>query len=48
MDYPVAVLWAEDGDDQFQVIIMLEMDDGKISVDDADVKAILASIKPSV
>jgi predicted small lipoprotein YifL len=48
MDYPVAVLWAEDGDDQFQVTIMLEMDDGKISVDDADVKAILASIKPSV
>lgn len=46
MEYPIAILWTEDGDAQFQISIWLEMEDGKISLDDADVQAIIASIQP--
>lgn len=46
-DYPTAILWTEDGGDQFQISIWLEMEDGKISLDDADVQAIIASIQPA-
>ena len=42
----IAILWTEDGDAQFQISIWLEMEDGKISLDDADVQAIIASIQP--
>lgn len=43
----LAILWAEDGDDQYQVVIWLEKEDVSISPDDAEVRAILASIEPS-
>ncbi len=44
LDYPMAVLYT-DGDVQIQVSITLENTDGKISLDDADVQAIIASIQ---
>lgn len=47
LDEPLAILWAEDGDDQYQVVIWLEKEGTSISIDDADVRAILASVKPS-
>ena len=44
--YPIAQLWTGDNDgDQFMISIWTEMDKGKISLDDADVKAIIESIK---
>lgn len=46
-DYPIAVLWTEDGDHQYQANIWLKMEKGEISVNDADVQAILASVAPS-
>ena len=45
MGYPIAVIWAEKGDIQYQVNCFLGASDGTISLDDADVKAILESIK---
>ncbi len=43
--YPIAVLFTEDGDEQIQVSITLENGDEKISLEDADVQAILEGIK---
>ena len=43
--YPIATLWTgEEGEDQFQISIWLEMSEGKIALTDADVQAIIASI----
>lgn len=42
-----AVLWAEEGDIQYQAIIWLEADGEKISLEDEDVRGILASVEPS-
>lgn len=48
MNAPLMILWTgEAGGDQFQVVIWLDMGDGTISVDDADVQAIIASIAVS-
>ena len=44
LDYPIATLWCVEGDDQFQVLIWTEVEGKTISVDDADVQAIIASI----
>lgn len=47
LDTPIAILWTgEEGSDQIQVMICLENGD-KISLEDADVQAILASINIS-
>ena len=47
LDTPIAILWTgEEGSDQIQVMICLENGD-KISLEDADVQAILASINVS-
>ena len=43
--YPIAVLFTEDGDEQIQVAVTLENGDEKISLEDADVLAILEGIK---
>lgn len=43
--YPTAILWTE-GDVLIQLMIILENND-KISLDDADVQAIIASITPT-
>ena len=40
----VAAIWTSVGNDMFQAFIWLEMDDSKITLNDADVKTILASI----
>ena len=40
----IAALWTSVGNDMFQAFIWLELDGKKIALDDADVKAILASI----
>lgn len=42
---PQALIWTKDGDDEFLVAILLEYGGKKISLQDADVRAILASIK---
>jgi len=42
-----AVLWLEEGDIQYQAIIWLEVEGMSISLADADVQAILASVAPS-
>lgn len=47
-DMPMATLWAEDGDHQYQVIVWMEPTEGNaIAYTDADVQAILASLKPA-
>lgn len=47
IDTPIAILWTgEEGSDQIQVMICLENGD-KISLEDADVQAIIASISIS-
>jgi len=46
-DMPIVMLWTSDGDHQFQASMWVEMENGKISVEDADVQAILASVKVS-
>lgn len=43
----MAVLWAEEGDIQYQVTIWLEVENKKITLEDTDVQAILASVEPS-
>ena len=43
----MAVLTAEDGKHQYQASVYLKTDDGSISLEDDDVLAILASVKPS-
>lgn len=44
-DSPITILWTGEADsDQFQVSIWTEMSEGSISLDDADVQAIIASI----
>lgn len=47
MDVPMIILWAEDGDYQYQATIWTDQGDGTISVTDADVLAILASVAPA-
>lgn len=42
-----AILWAEEGDIQYQAVIWLEAGNEKITLDDEDVQAILASVEPS-
>ena len=45
---PMAILWADDGaGNEYQANIVLKTDEGEISLDDADVLAILESVKPS-
>lgn len=44
MDYPMAILWTE-GDVQIQVTVNLGTTDGTITINDADVQAIIASIQ---
>lgn len=39
------LIWAEDGDDEFLIAILLEYGGKKIPLQDADVQAIIASIK---
>ena len=47
-DLPLAILWTGESDgDQFQVTIWLETAEGSVSIDDADVQAIIGSIQPS-
>ena len=41
---PIAALWTSVGNDMFQAFVWLELEGGKITLNDADVKAILASI----
>lgn len=46
--YKYYILWTgEDNADQFQVSVLYESTGGSFSFDDADVQAIIASIKPS-
>jgi len=46
-DIPTALMWTDAGDDNILVAVWLEMEDVTISLDDADVQAIIASIKPN-
>lgn len=47
LDTPIAILWTgEEGSEQIQLMICLE-NEGKISLEDADVQAIIASINIS-
>ena len=46
-DVKIITLWTEDGEHQYQLSIWPEQSDGKISLDDADVQAIIASIQPA-
>ena len=41
---PIIVLWTEDGVHQYQITVYTDQDEGKISITDADVQAILESI----
>ena len=41
----IAILWAEKGDIQYQLSFFLGASEGTISLDDADVKAIIESVK---
>ena len=45
MGYPVAILWAENGDIQYQLSFCLGSSGATISLDDADVQAIIESVK---
>jgi hypothetical protein len=48
LDMPMAILWADDGaGNQYEVTIYLKTAEAEIALDDADVLAILESIKPS-
>ncbi|MBE6982474.1 MAG: hypothetical protein E7437_09180 [Ruminococcaceae bacterium] len=43
---PLAVLWTgESGGDQFQINICLELEGGSVSLEDADIQAMIASIR---
>lgn len=42
-----AILWVEEGNIQYQAIIWLEIENEKITIEDEDVQAILASVTPS-
>ncbi len=45
LDTPMTVLWTgEAGSDQFQVTVWTDMGDGTITLEDADVQAIIASV----
>jgi len=44
---PFAILWTDAGSDKIQVTVWLELGDNTISLDDEDVQAIIASIKPN-
>jgi predicted small lipoprotein YifL len=47
-EMPMTIIWTTDSEgNQYQVTIWTEMTDGNISLDDADVQAILASLSPS-
>lgn len=43
--YPIAILWAENGNIQYQMSFYLGASGGTISLEDADVKTIIESIK---
>ena len=45
MGTPIAILWAENGDIQYQLSFFLGASGGTISLEDADVKAIIESVK---
>lgn len=48
LDMPMAILWADDGaGNEYQATIYLKTSEAEISLDDADVLAILESVKPS-
>ena len=47
MGYPTAILETTDGSISIQVTVILENEGEKISLDDADVQAIIASITPA-
>ena len=44
-DYPILMLYIDDQPQKFQVLIWLENSGKKISIDDAEVQAIMSSIK---
>lgn len=46
-DLPVAIFWAVDGDNEYQVSVWYETEEGKIGLTDADFLAILEGVKPS-
>jgi len=46
-DVPLTILWAEEGEYQYQASIFTEASSGSISLSDSDVQAILASVAPS-
>ena len=45
LNCPIVILWAEEGADRYQIAIYTDQPDGKISIEDADVQEILASIQ---
>lgn len=45
MGTPIAILWAENGDIQYQLSFFLGTSEETISLEDADVKAIIESVK---
>lgn len=45
--YPMTILWMADGDHEYQAIVYTDQADGTISVNDADVLEILASVQPA-
>jgi hypothetical protein len=47
LGYKLNILWAERGEEQFQISMFVETDNGSISISDADVQAIIASISPN-
>jgi len=44
---PTIILWTVDGENEYQISIICEASNGKISLEDADVQAIIASVMPS-
>ena len=43
----MAILWTEDGDHQYQAVVYLELSEGSVTLEDADVQAALGSVAPS-
>ncbi len=43
----MTILWMADGEYEYQAIVYTDADEGTISVTDADILEILASVKPS-
>lgn len=45
LDYPITVLWRNDGDIGYQVTVYTDQEKGNISLEDSDVIEIISSIK---